>query len=169
MGEASIRKAAESDFDFFYLIKCEEDNIYWSGHTALPLRDNLYHFFCSHIQSQDLLNKRTIFIVEEKHDGIRVGYLYLDPIKSDSAEISVGIMQAFSGQGLGRQAVCELCDLAYNFGFTNIYAMVREDNFQSQKMFQHAGFEKADTFRFQFIQNLNKEIKMITFEKVLRR
>lgn len=169
MGEVSIRKAVASDFDFFYLIKCEDDNIYWSGHTAFPLRDNLYQFFSSHIQDQDALSKRTIFIVEEKRGGISVGYLYLDPINSDSAEISVGIMQAFSGQGLGRQAVCALCDLANNYGFTTIYAMVREDNLRSRKMFQYAGFEKAETFKYQLIHNINKEIKMITLKKNLQR
>lgn len=166
MGEVRIRKAVASDFDFFYAIKCQDDNIYWTGHTALPLRDQLHQFFSSNIQNSDMLNKRTIFIVDEKCDGISVGYLYLDPINSDSAEISIGIRQDFSGRGFGRQAVCALCNLANNHGFTNIYALVREDNIRSQKMFQHAGFEKTDTFKFQFIQNLKKEIRMITYKKV---
>lgn len=167
MGEARIRQAEESDFNFFYIIKCEDDNIYWSGHTALPLREKLFRFFFSHVQSHDVLNKRTIFIVEEKRDGLSVGYLYLDPIDRSSAEISVGIMQGVSGQGLGRQAVGALCDLACNFGFTTIYAMVREDNIRSQNMFLHAGFEKTEAFRYHFMQNLNKEVKMIAFKKVL--
>lgn len=168
MGEISVRKAAEPDFDFFYSIKCDEDNIYWAGHTLPPPREGLFGFFSSNIQNQDVLNKRTIFIVEELSDGQRVGYLYLDPIETGSAEISIGIMQAFSGQGYGRQAVCELCDLVYGLGFKKIYAMVREDNLRSQSMFHHAGFEKTHSFRLQYIQNLNKEIKMLKYKKVFR-
>lgn len=168
MGEISVRKAAEPDFDFFYSMKCDEDNIYWAGHTLPPSREGLHGFFSTNIQNQDVLSKRTIFIVEELSDSQRVGYLYLDPIGADSAEISIGIMQAFSGQGYGRRAVCELCNLAYRLGFKNIYAMVREDNLKSQSMFRHADFEKTELFRLQYIQNLNKEIKMLEFKKVFR-
>jgi len=167
MGEIVIRKAAESDFDFFYLIKCEDDNIYWSGHTARPHRDTLYHFFSVNVLSQDISSKRTIFIAEEKPGGPCVGYLYFDPIERSSAEISIGIMEAFSGRGYGRQAVCALCNLAKSFGFRSIHALVREDNMRSQKMFQHAGFENSDVFRLQFIPNQNKEMKMLTFIKLL--
>ena len=123
----------------------------------------------SHIQNRDVLNKRTIFIVEEKHGGDKVAYLYFDPANRGSAEISVGIMQTFSSRGFGRQAVCGLCNLADRLGFKSIYAMVREDNLRSQRMFRHAGFEKTNTFSFQFIQNLNKKIKMIQFRKVRQR
>lgn len=168
MGEISIRNATESDFDFFYSIKCEEDNMYWAGHTSPPAYANLLSFFSSNIQNKDVRRKRTIFIVEDKNDGKRVGYLYLDPLEADSAEMSIGIMQAYSGRGFGRQAVEKLCDLAYNIGFRSIYAMVREDNLRSQKMFQNAGFETTDSFKLQYIQNQNKEIKMLEFKKAVR-
>lgn len=168
MGEISIRKAEESDFVFFYSIKCEEENIYWAGHTLPPTHEKLFSFFSTYIQNQDVLSRRTIFIVEELSDGQRVGYLYLDPIESGSAEISIGIMQAFAGRGFGRKAVCELCDLAYGLGFNNIFAMVREDNLRSQRMFHNAGFEQNDSFRHQFIENQKKEIKMLEFKKVFR-
>jgi RimJ/RimL family protein N-acetyltransferase len=169
MGEIEIRKAAETDFDFFFSIKCDEDNVYWTGHILPPLRDNLYRFFCSQIQHQDLVTRRTIFIVERKRDGASVGYLYLDPTGKDSAEVSIGIMRPFSGRGLGRQAVRELCNLAWKFGFENIFAMVREDNLRSQRMFQHAGFKKTEIFQYQFIQNLNQKVKMFKFEKIQQR
>jgi hypothetical protein len=32
-------------------------------------------------------------------------------------------------------------------------------------MFTHAGFQRTDKYEYQFIQNLNKEVKMIKFEK----
>ena len=164
MEEISVRKAEESDFAFFYSIKCDEDNIYWSGHLSPPLFENLYSFFSCNIRHENVPNKRTIFIVEEKKGGKRVGYLYLDQIGTGSVEISIGIMQTFSGRGFGRKAVCELCKIAYAEGFENIYAMVREDNLKSQRMFLHAGFEKTDSFKIQFIKNLNKEIKMLEFK-----
>ncbi len=166
MGEISIRRAAASDFDFFYSIKCDADNIYWSGHTSPPSRENLVGFFSSGIQNPDIHTKRTIFIVEEQPNNNRVGYLYFDPVKGGSAEISIAIMQEFSGRGYGRQAVRTLCDMAFGLGFNKITAMVREDNLRSQRMFRHAGFETTGLFTFQFIDNLNKEVKMLEFKKV---
>lgn len=164
--EIEIRNAVETDFDFFYSIKCDEDNMYWSGHNEGPMRDSLYAFFSSQIQNQDVLHKRTIYIVVEKSDGKRAGYLYLDPISSDSAEISIGILQAFSGRGFGRKAVCALCELAWSIGFKSIYALIREDNLRSQRMFEHAGFKKTEQYQYQFIQNMDCEVKMIRFENI---
>ena len=161
--EIEIRKAAETDFDFFYSIKCDDDNTYWAGHLGQPMRDSLHDFFSSQIQNQDALHKRTIFIVHEKNDCKSVGYLYLDPISSDSAEISIGILQSFSGRGFGRKAVSALCKLAWDIGFKNIYAMIREDNLRSQRMFEHAGFKKTEQYQYHFVQNLNCEVKMIRF------
>ncbi len=161
--EIEIRKAAETDFEFFYSIKCDDDNTYWAGHLGQPTRDNLYRFFSSQIQNQDVLHKRTIFIVDENRGGKSVGYLYLDPISSDSAEISVGILQSFSGRGFGRKAVSALCKLAWDIGFKNIYAIIREDNLRSQRMFEHTGFRKTEQYQYQFVQNMNCEVKMIRF------
>ena len=42
MEEISIRKAAEQDFDFFYSMKCDGDNIYWTGYSSPPSRDDLF-------------------------------------------------------------------------------------------------------------------------------
>lgn len=165
MGEINIRKAVISDFDFFYLIKCDEDNVYWAGHTLPPIRDELYQFYYSHIQHQDILSERTIFIVENKENGKSAGYLYLDPKGNDSAEISIAILNSCSGRGFGRLAVCELCDIAFKLGFINISAMIREDNLRSQRMFKHAGFSETELYQYQFIQNLNQKVKMIKFEK----
>ena len=33
-----IRKARREDFEFFYTIKCEEDNLYWCGYREKPVR-----------------------------------------------------------------------------------------------------------------------------------
>jgi RimJ/RimL family protein N-acetyltransferase len=166
MRQIRIHKVEEADFDFFYLIKCDEDNIDWAGHSLRPLRDNLYRFFIAQIQHQDIHKDRTIYIVEEDPAGEKVGYLYLDPVGTDAAEVSIGILKSFSGQGYGREAVRKLCDLARDSGFQYISAMVREDNLRSQRMFQHAGFQKTDMYQNKFIQNLNREVKMIRFKKV---
>lgn len=163
--DIEIREAIDTDFDFFYSIKCEDDNMYWSGHTLRPQYDTLYAFFAAQIRHEDIFNYRTIFIVEEKCSGQSVGYLYLDPTGIDTAEMSVAIAKSYSGRGFARQAVCELCRYAWDYGFKHISAMIREDNVKSQNMFTHAGFARTDIYDYQFIQNLNKEVKMIRFEK----
>lgn len=165
MVEISVRKANELDFDFFYAIKCEEDNIYWSGHTHSPEKNNLRDFFYAHIKNKDVYSKRTIFVVEEEQKGETVGYVYFDPIDNSSGEISIGIMEQYSGQGFGRTSVCKVCNLVKTLGLKNIYAKVREDNVRSLKMFGNAGFKNTDEFEFQYIPNLDKNMKMIKLRR----
>lgn len=40
-----IELATIDDFDFFYEIKSEENNIFWTGHKEKPNKDNLLIFF----------------------------------------------------------------------------------------------------------------------------
>lgn len=40
-----IRKASLEDFAFFYEMKCEDTNIFWTGHGDKPNKENLHSFF----------------------------------------------------------------------------------------------------------------------------
>lgn len=40
-----FKKATMDDFEFFYDLKCEENNIFWTGHGEKPQKENLKKFY----------------------------------------------------------------------------------------------------------------------------
>lgn len=159
----SINLATEDDFNFFYKIKKNKDNMYWSGYSKEPNKERLKDFFYNTIHSQNDTNKRKIYIVKFKDS--KCGYLYFDPIDVKNVMISVAILDVFSGKGIGKLAVKNLIDIAFQNGIKKIIAEIREDNIRSKKLFTSIEFAETKEFRLMKIENMNKEIKMIRFEK----
>ena len=64
-----IRKARREDFEFFYTIKCEEDNLYWCGYREKPVRDDLHAFWKRYVSTdkesavEDTDNMRGAFCI----------------------------------------------------------------------------------------------------------
>lgn len=162
--------AKEDDFEFFYEIKVDADNMFWTGYSSAPIRDSLYKFFIEQISKQNLSINRKIFIITEiKETGIvsPMGYLYLDPIDIDTAAVSVAVLMKYSGRGIGRVSLEESCEAARNSGYRYLTAYVREDNIRSEKMFKAVGFQRTEEYKLLMIENLGKEIKMLRYSKEL--
>lgn len=82
-----IRLAELKDFDFFYDLKCEDSNVFWTGHGEKPKRENLLSFFIKAIENADRSDARKIYIVED--DGMRVGHLYITPENSGGSTLNL--------------------------------------------------------------------------------
>ena len=154
-----IRKAESKDFDFFYSVKSEEDNLYWCGYQDKPVRGNLLAFWnkyvphdkerafddeggMSEIRPHD--GSREIYIVQEENHP--VGYLYIDYSGNGEAELSIGISAVQSGKGYGTRAVREAVALLREAKLSAI-AYIREDNDRSQALFGGAGLARTDEYR----------------------
>lgn len=136
-----IRKAAQEDFEFFFSVKNEEDNLYWCGYTEKPVRENLLLFWNKYVP--DGIG-REIYIVQE--EDYPVGYLYIDYTADTEAELSIGISAAQSGKGYGTKAVKEAVMLLHAVKLSGI-AYIREDNDKSQAVFGRAGLARTDKYR----------------------
>lgn len=55
-----VRKAIMQDFEYFYKIKSEEDNLFWCGYDKKPIRESLFKFWEKHV-SED--SNRTILSI----------------------------------------------------------------------------------------------------------
>lgn len=64
-----LRKAEKSDFDFFYKIKSEETNIFWTGWDKKPEYVSLLNWYNKVIDESILPDKKKIFIAEKSHGG----------------------------------------------------------------------------------------------------
>jgi len=154
-----IRKARREDFEFFYTIKCEEDNLYWCGYREKPVRDDLHAFWKRYVSTdkesavEDTDNmrgaflhneRREIYIVQEEDRS--VGYLYIDYSANAEAELSIAISSKQTGNGYGTGAVQEAVTYLYTAGLTPV-AFIREDNNRSEALFERAGLIRTEEYR----------------------
>lgn len=154
-----LRKAEVSDFEFFYAIKSEINDILWTGHTGKPDHDQLLSWFERNITENPL---REILIIEQNKSP--VGYIYVDKIDKNLFELAIGVSENHSGKHIGRTALAATVKMIRKPNpDAMIIAWIREDNIASQKAFSNADFTITDDYLFRFIGSLGVDKKMIKF------
>lgn len=156
-----ITLAENKDFEFFYQIKCNEDNMYWAGHKAKPEYENLMMFFSKIISKQNDPQERKIYIIWSENQ--RCGYLYFDPIDLVTACVSIAVIDNQSGKGNGKASLRKMLRVALERGYKKIIAEIREDNTRSKRLFESVGFTEDNNSRVAKIENLDREINMIQY------
>ncbi|MBU9723457.1 MULTISPECIES: GNAT family N-acetyltransferase [Bacillaceae] len=156
-----LQLAKIDDFNFFYEIKANKENMYWSGHENLPKYENLMNFFNETVKNQQMDLHRKIYIIMSNQ--LKCGYVYLDPIDKETASVSIAVIDKHSGKGLGRRALKRLLQIAKNSGYQSILAEIREDNVRSHKLFTSIGFKQTGDYHLSHIENLNKKLKMLQY------
>ena len=160
----SIRYAAIDDFEFFYEIKCEENNIFWTGHDDKPLREELFSFFQTAVKESSQKEKRKIYIVE--NGKLKIGYLYIIP-NGNSFELSSAISQKFQGKGYGKKAIALGLEEGKALGYRKMIGSIREDNIASMKAHIACGVRVTEDYNLVYIPKLNRKVKMYIIEKNL--
>jgi RimJ/RimL family protein N-acetyltransferase len=136
-----LRLARADDFDFFYAIKCEEKNMYWTGHLRKPDRESLRTWFSSALERSD----RETLIFE--FDGAAVGYAYVDHHPEDY-ETSLAVSEQHEGRGFGSQIVAEtVAHIRRTHQPKPIIAWVIERNVGSVRVHERAGYRRTGKIR----------------------
>ena len=154
--------AEEQDFDFYYKLKCDKENVYWSGHSNIPDKEKLREWYLTNIKRNDRFF--FIFFNGEIAEDV-IGYLYLDLVKgkSDLIDNGYGVYSAHTGKGYGTKILKYGIDYAKVHLPEIIYSQcwIMTDNIGSNSMVKKLGYQKID------------ESKVITiadgFEKVLEK
>ena len=146
-------------FDFFYDIKSEEDNIYWSGHEEKPKYNALKKWY------QEQLENKNRIIFKIHSEAKSVGYLYFDLDHEKSLiEFSYAISNQYSDLGFGTASVREAITFSYkNFLNYRIIAFVAEENIGSHRIMQKNSFLKTNKHYLQFLKRPKKEVKMLEY------
>lgn len=158
-----IELATIDDFDFFYEIKSEENNIFWTGHKEKPNKDNLLIFFEKIIKNCKKKEERKIYIIKEKNSG-GVGYLYIIPDK-DNFDLASAILSKYQGKGFGKKAIQLGLEEGKKLGYKKMVGSIREDNVASMKAYTACGVKLTQNYKMVYIPKLNKEVKMYIVEK----
>lgn len=137
-----IRKATALDYDGYYQIKSDENNVFWGGWTSAPDYEAFKNVFFSRISNPQ--RREYVCIIDGQISG------YLAAVILDSkVEISYGVKSSFSGQGIATAligfAVGEFTD-------KTIIAWVSEKNIGSQKCLLKNGFLKSEELERKSLQ-----------------
>lgn len=154
----SIRLAEKEDFEFFYKLKSEDFNIFWTGGESKPDRENLKEFFFDAVDNADKSGTRKIYIIENKL-GEKVGHLYIIP-DGDNFELACAVLHEFGGCGYGKKAIKLGLEEGKRLGFKRMVSCIREDNIASMKAYTACGIKVLENFKEKFIPRLGKKVKM---------
>lgn len=155
--EIYLHKCALHDFENFYFLKCDEENIYWTGHKSKPEKQNLKEWFIEQLQRKD----RIIFLARNNLNDEVLGYLYLDTCgkEEDIVEIGYGVHSKFKGKGIGTKIInFALKYTKNNLKLVNeVNAWILESNIASIKVVLKNGYLETDSTKDIFIASLDKE------------
>ena len=149
MKELTYKIATIEDYDDFYTIKCDPENIKWSGFATAPDYECMKEWFRQQLEG----DKRTIYLCYWK--GEVCGFFYLDKLSDDSSEeTGYGVLTKFAGRGIGTAIVRFAKELCKSI---NLCAWVSEKNRASERCFEKNGFEKRDLNAMRTLASFNED------------
>lgn len=163
----TLRLAEPSDFEFFFALKSEPSNIFWTGHSSPPDRAGLRTFFDNILAKHHDDTARKCYIIE--NNRVSVGCVYLDPSQDQLGEFdfAVAISEKYQGRGYAKEAIAFGLDFCKKMGMTKLVGKIREDNTASLRAYTACGIIVMDEYELVLIPGLNQEVKMFRVEKEL--
>ena len=162
-------KCKIDDFDEFFMLRRDDENILWTGHKKIPDKNKLKDWFYKQLNRED----RIIFLAKSSETKETVGYLYIDIVeeKNNIIEISHGIHSKFKGNGLGTKNVKYAIDyVKLNLVFIDqLDAWIASNNIGSVKTFLKNGFSKTNEIKMIFFEGFNEKIEMQKFVYEIQR
>lgn len=127
-------------FDDFYRLRCDENNIKWTGHISPPEKEKLHRFVEECIYDE----KRFVFLVYNEYNEC-VGFVYCDiDDEKKVIESSYGVYFPFTRKGYGSQIIEFSSRYGLLLGMKEHIAWVSEQNIPSNRVFQKNGFIRTE-------------------------
>ena len=139
MEELTYKKAALEDYDDFYKVKCDPENVKWSGFATAPDYERMKEWYRQQLEGE----RRTIYLAYWK--GAICGFFYMDKLSEEEYEAaSSGVLKEYTGRGIGTSLVKERIEIAKAKGAKLISSWIADENTNSWKRFEKFGFQKTD-------------------------
>lgn len=147
----------------FYKLRCDENNIRWSGHITPPFKGILDKFVEQCIHDQN----RFVFLAYNDVNEC-IGYVYCDVDDNQKViESSYGVYYTYNGQGYGTQIIEFSNRYGKLLGMQDHIAWVSEHNIASNRVFQKNGFVKSNEVEIRKLPLLGGEHKFFKWIKEL--
>lgn len=147
-----VRKANESDFNFFYGLYMHPEINPWLLYEMMPEEE--FHPIFS-----DLLRREALYVFTK--EGEPAGMFKLVPQKFRNSHImylgGVAIVPSQSGKGYGKEMVLAAVALAFSMGCVRIELTVATTNFPAIALYESAGFVTEGILRkYTFLKAENR-------------
>lgn len=131
-----LRPATIEDYEAFYAIKADANDVKWSGFDKAPHKENFRVWYLNQLAND---SDRKLYLLHV--DSKIVGYSSVSYVIHDEPEISYGVLTEESGKGFGTEIIKRTTSLL-NGG--RISAWVSVNNKASMRCFEKAGFKRVD-------------------------
>ncbi|MBN1055131.1 N-acetyltransferase [Clostridium botulinum] len=150
-----FKRCDEEDFEDFFILRSDDENMYWTGHDEKPNKTNLKEWYLTQLKRTD----RLLFIARSDESDEPVGYLYLDIVGNNNniIETGHGVNSKYKGKGLGTEIIKFAIDYSRNeLPFIDeVDGWILEDNIGSIKNVLKNGYAETDERKEIYLKNLN--------------
>ena len=164
MSDIYLYPTSEKDFEDYYLVRSDPDDVYWNGYSSAPEKESFREGFLKRTANArfEEPEDRRNYLIKETESGLTVGFVQL--IRRENAvEIGYSVSHSFQGRGYATQALNLGIELAKEFVLP-IIVSIREDNIPSQRVAIKNGFKKRSDFK---IKNCYKAGEVKLFKYIL--
>ncbi|WP_353093823.1 GNAT family N-acetyltransferase [Tissierella praeacuta] len=154
-----FKKCSEEDFEDFYILRSDKENVYWTGYDEKPDKANLRKWFTMQLKRKD----RIMFIAKYDKLDEPIGYLYLDIVgNNDIIETGHGVNSEYKGKGIGTKIIKFALDYTKNqLKFINeVHGWIFEENIGSIKNVLKNGYYETKETKEVFLEGSNQYKKM---------
>lgn len=156
MDNRIIRIASKADYDGYYQVKSDSQNIIWGGFDKAPDYEGLKDVFLRRVESPE----RKEYVCEIDH--LIVGYLSAVE-NGNTVEISYGVLEQATGKGVATALIQNVISEFFN---KTIIVWVSEQNIGSEKCLLKNGFVKLDVIETRFLPLKGTEHNFYKWERI---
>jgi RimJ/RimL family protein N-acetyltransferase len=137
-----LKEVEESDYENYYFIRSEKENLFWTGYNEPPHKENFFNWFKDRIVDQ----QKHLYLLFD--DEVCVGSLNID-FYNDYVAIGYSTITRFKGKGYATYLVAESIRIANeakerNPDLKRIIAWINYQNESSIRVVEKNGFQKSD-------------------------
>ena len=140
--KSKLAEDNEIDFEDFYSIKSDAENVKWSGFLTAPEKKSFRKWYSEQIKGQ----KREIYLVYLDNEVHAVAWFYIDYCDNGEFFVPSGVLTEFTKRGIGTWIIQESDKIAKEKGYNLHIAMVSDLNVGSVRRFEKLGFTRTSEF-----------------------
>jgi len=142
MRDLFLKEVEESDYENYYLIRSEKENLFWTGYDKPPHKERFFNWFIDRIADQQ---KHLYLLFDNK---VCVGSLNVD-FYNDYVAIGYSTITKYTGKGYATYLVGESIRMVNeakkrNPELKKIIAWINEQNKASKRVIENNGFQKSN-------------------------
>jgi len=164
--ETYLERCTEDDFDLYYELRCDPENIFWTGYKERPNKKNLRNWF---IKQLDRIDRVFFLVKSEEFPNEAIGYLYLDivEVRNNVIETGHGVHSKFKGKGIGTKIIKFAVEYSSEYlpSIDRMDGWIAHDNIGSIKNFLKNGYSETNETKTYFFRSINDDVLMKKFTR----